>query len=139
MKNKHWNSFSVVALLLIFFSIPTGKTRGLDLSGTLSGAGGIGGLLARQSTVSGELPTVFYHQDAGGNVTALADAYENIAGRYAYGPFGKLVGMSGGMANPNVLRFSGKPYNPFADDYDLGFRRYRTDLPGFITADPIGK
>jgi hypothetical protein len=51
MKNKHWNSFSVVALLLIFFSIPTGKTRGLDLSGTLSGAGGIGGLLARQSTV----------------------------------------------------------------------------------------
>jgi len=70
-------------------------TRGLDLSGSLQGAGGIGGLLARQSTISGQLATVFYHQDVGGNVTALMDAYENIVGKYTYSPFGKLVGMWG--------------------------------------------
>ncbi len=40
-------------------------TRGLDLSGTLEGAGGIGGLLAR--TLSGA--SYYYHADGNGNVT----------------------------------------------------------------------
>ena len=45
-------------------------TRGLDLSGTFGGAGGIGGLLARTDG-SG---SAFYHADVGGNITSLTDS-----------------------------------------------------------------
>ena len=48
-------------------------TRGSDLSGTLEGAGGIGGLLARSSGHSGGVWSAhhYYHADGGGNITAL--------------------------------------------------------------------
>ena len=46
-------------------------TRGLDLSGSYQGAGGIGGLLARTAAGGG---SAFYHADAGGNITSLTVA-----------------------------------------------------------------
>ena len=55
--------------------VPTvAYTRGPDLSGTLEGAGGIGGLLARSewNSVSSTWSHAFYHSDGVGNVTALA-------------------------------------------------------------------
>jgi RHS repeat-associated protein len=109
-------------------------TRGLDLSGTLDEAGGIGGLLARTDTNG----STFYHADVAGNITALIDSRQNIVGRYLYNPSGKLTGMWGSMGPANVMRFSSKPYMQLADEYDFGFRRYRTDLPGFTTVDPLG-
>jgi hypothetical protein len=50
-------------------------TRGRDLSGSLAGAGGIGGLLARSHGYSGGNWSCHnaYHADGHGNVTALAD------------------------------------------------------------------
>jgi hypothetical protein len=62
-----------------------GYTRGLDLSGSLQGAGGIGGLLARTDANG----STFYHSDAAGNITALMDGQENIVARYLYNPFWK--------------------------------------------------
>jgi len=108
-------------------------TRGLDMSGTLAGAGGIGGLLARADTNG----SAYYHADGSGNVTALMDGRENIVARYLYNPFGKLLGMWGTLANANVMRFSSKPYHALAEDYDFGFRRYRPDLQRWTTTDPI--
>jgi RHS repeat-associated protein len=110
-------------------------TRGLDLSGSLQGAGGIGGLLARQSTISNELATVFYHSDAVGNVTALMDTQENIVGRYLYSPFGKLTRMTGPMASANVMQFSSKPRYRGLDDF--GLRWLYSDIGGFLSNDPI--
>lgn len=58
-----------------------GYTRGRDLSGGLSGAGGIGGLLARtdyQTLLNYQPTTAFYHADGNGNVTALM----NVQGRW---------------------------------------------------------
>ncbi len=51
-------------------------TRGRDLSGSLAGAGGIGGLLARSHGYSGGNWTShnFYHADGNGNVTALVNS-----------------------------------------------------------------
>ena len=57
-------------------------TRGLDLSGTMQGAGGIGGLLARTDSKG----SVFYHSDGNGNVTALVDAQQTLEARYLYDP-----------------------------------------------------
>jgi hypothetical protein len=110
-------------------------TRGNDMSGTLKGAGGIGGLLARTDT-SG---TDYYHADGSGNVTALMNTSQHIVGRYLYGPFGRLIGQWGAKSGGNVMRFSSKPYLALTDDYDFGFRRYRPDLQRWLNRDPIGE
>src|SRR6266699_468648 len=51
-------------------------TRGRDLSGSLEGAGGIGGLLARtdHSTIAPQ--HAFYHADGNGNVTMLINGLQ---------------------------------------------------------------
>lgn len=50
-------------------------TRGLDLSGSLEGAGGIGGLLTRSTHATSspyqQNSHAFYHADGNGNVTYL--------------------------------------------------------------------
>ncbi len=108
-------------------------TRGLDLSGSLAGAGGIGGLLARTDNQG----SVFYHADGMGNVTALVDAQQTLEGRYLYDPFGRLLGMWGPVAPRNVMRFSSKPVDLLTGDYDFGYRRYSTDLQRWLHQDPI--
>jgi YD repeat-containing protein len=59
-------------------------TWGLDLSGTLQGAGGIGGLVA--ANLNGT--NVFYSFDGNGNVTDLTDTNGTLAAHYEYDPFG---------------------------------------------------
>ena len=110
-------------------------TRGLDLSGSLSKAGGIGGLLARTDTNG----SVYYHGDALGNITALMDAQENIVGRYLYGPFGKPIGEWGPMAPVNVMQFSSMPYYTKAGIVGYPLRPDLTDPDRWATVDPIGE
>jgi RHS repeat-associated protein len=80
-------------------------TRGIDFSGGLNRAGGIGGLLARTDSNG----TLYYHADGSGNETALMDGKEQIAGRYLYEPFGRLIRMTGSAAQANTMRFSSMP------------------------------
>lgn len=53
-------------------------TRGADLSGSLEGAGGIGGLLSRshayQSGSGSFTNHNYYHADGNGNITYMVDA-----------------------------------------------------------------
>jgi RHS repeat-associated protein len=106
-------------------------TRGLDLSGDLWDAGGIGGLLARTDTNS----STFYHGDGAGNITALMDGNENIVGRYLYNPFGKLIGQWGSMANANTMQFSSMPQRRGITLYPL--RGYEPNFQRFLNQDPI--
>jgi RHS repeat-associated protein len=114
-------------------------TRGLDMSGSLQGAGGIGGLLARTDHLQSNaaLKTVFYHADGNGNVTALMDGQENVVGRYLYGPYGRLVGQWGTMASVNTVQFSS-----MLQYHGIVFYLRRAYLPEFsrwATQDPIGE
>jgi len=59
-------------------------TRGLDLSGSLEDAGGIGGLLALSDHKTLILDHSYFHADGNGNVTALVDANQNVVARYLY-------------------------------------------------------
>ena len=77
-------------------------TRGLDLSMSLSGAGGIGGMLARTDTNG----STFYHSDGNGNITALMDGNQNMVARYEYNGFGGLINKQGAMAAINRIGFS---------------------------------
>ncbi|HEX5221928.1 MAG TPA: hypothetical protein VFZ59_20365, partial [Verrucomicrobiae bacterium] len=78
-------------------------TRGTDLSGSLEGAGGIGGLLARSHDhSSGNWSTHnFYHADGNGNVTYLVGGSQSLAASYRYDPYGNLISSDGSLANDN--------------------------------------
>jgi RHS repeat-associated protein len=110
-------------------------TRGLDLSGSLQGAGGIGGMLARTDTNG---PT-YYHADGSGNITALIDGNGNIAARYEYDPYGRLIGRWGALADINRYRFSSKEIHPLSGLYCYGFRFYDPNLSRWLNHDPIGE
>ena len=72
-------------------------TRGNDLSGSLEGAGGIGGLLARSSGYSWGNWTrhAYYHADGNGNITCLINASQSVVASYRYDPFGNTLSQSG--------------------------------------------
>ena len=123
-------------------------TRGLDLSGSLAGAGGIGGLLAR-SVHSATSPyplstSVFYHADGNGNVTALVDGAGTLQATYKYDPYGRTLSTTGGsVATANLLRFSSKPWVQhnlaFTDRglYYYTYRFYDPNTAKWVNRDPV--
>lgn len=100
---------------------------GNDLSGSLHGAGGVGGLLSMAvfPPSASTTETYFHAMDGNGNVRALvkADAANPaasaITARYAYDGFGKEVAVGGADADRNAFRFSTKQL-----DADTGMNYY---------------
>ena len=116
---------------------------GLDLSGSMQGAGGIGGLLAEiasRSTATVTHAVSFACYDANGNLSGLMDALTgaNVA-RYEYSPFGETLAATGSAAMENPFRFSTK----YADDETgllyYGNRFYIPALGRWISKDPSGE
>jgi len=116
-------------------------TRGKDLSGSLEGAGGIGGLLARSHGYSaGNWSTHnFYHADGGGNITYLVNSSQSVAASYRYDPYGNTIGLSGSLAAANVYRFSSKERHAASGLYYYGERFYEPNLQRWLNRDPIGE
>jgi RHS repeat-associated protein len=115
-------------------------TRGNDLSGSLEGAGGIGGLLGRTAhsgTGGTNLTHAFYHADGNGNITSLIDDHQNIRASYKYDPFGNTISQSGDLADANVYRFSSKEIHVNSGLYYYGYRFYDPNLQRWINRDPI--
>jgi len=122
-------------------NVPTvSYTRGTDLSGSLQGAGGIGGLLARSHGYSAGNWTThnYYHADGGGNVTCMINASRAMVASYRYDPFGNLVSKSGPLADANVYRFSSKEFHVNSGLYYYGYRFYSPNLQRWLNRDPIG-
>ena len=114
-------------------------TRGLDLSGTLSGAGGIGGLLGYHRHFGGRISSAYYHSDGNGNITAMSNEHQDIVARYQYDPYGNLLGMAGPLASNNPYRFSSKQFQSKSGLYYYGLRFYDPSLQRWINQDPIGE
>jgi RHS repeat-associated protein len=116
-------------------------TRGTDLSGTLQGAGGIGGLLARtdnsKQLLSDSLATAFYHADGNGNVTCLIYTNQILAAKYLYDPFGNTLAQCGALAEANTCRFSSKEWNQNSGLYYYLYRFYDPNLQRWVNRDPI--
>jgi RHS repeat-associated protein len=119
-------------------------TRGRDLSGSLAGGGGIGGLLARSHGYSGGNWSSHnaYHADGNGNVTALVNSAGALQASYRYDPYGRYLAGGGTLASANVMRFSSKPWVGFAGSatsglYYYGYRFYDPYLQRWINRDPI--
>ena len=107
---------------------------GLDLSQSLQGAGGIGGLLA---SVQGSL-TYNYFFDANGNVGQVVEAGNGgLAAHYEYDPYGNEVRAVGPVAGENEYRFSTKYYDSEVKLYYYGYRYYSAELGRWINQDTV--
>jgi len=133
-------------------------TWGLDLSLSLQGAGGVGGLLSVVCApftesgligdwllpigyVSGPAPSTFYYTfDLNGNVSELLDSTGSIAAHYEYGPFGELLvenyeaGLGTAVAS---FRFSTKYYDAELKTLYYGYRYYDPSHGRWLNRDPI--
>jgi len=117
-------------------------TRGKDLSGSLEGAGGIGGLLARTSQAYQDAPLAghsFYHCDGNGNITMLIDSSQGIVAKYLYDAFGNMLSKSGLLADANVYRFSSKEWHANSGLVYYLYRYYDPNLQRWPNRDPIGE
>jgi RHS repeat-associated protein len=118
-------------------------TRGLDLSGTTHGAGGIGGLLMRSHGYSAGSWSSHngYHSDANGNVTALVNSSGSLQANYKYNPYGGTISSSGTLATANVMRFSSKPAMFSSTGgwgmYYYGYRFYDPATQRWLNRDPL--
>jgi RHS repeat-associated protein len=115
-------------------------TRGNDLSVSLEGAGGIGGLLARSIYSGGNWTNhADYYADGNGNITSLIDTNQSIVASYRYDPFGNIISKSGSLADANVYRFSSKEVHVNSGMCYYGFRFYEPNLQRWVNRDPIGE
>jgi len=117
---------------------------GIDLSGSLQGAGGVGGLLwvnNYQTAYQEEtLPTGvhFVVYDGNGNVMALVKAADaTVSGRYEYGPFAEPVRVGGALAKAQPFRFSTKWTDAESGLVYYGYRYYSPMAARWMGRDPI--
>ena len=103
------------------------------LSGSLQGAGGVGGLLAVRADGDSYSPFC----DDNGNVVAYADSAGAVVASYAYDAFGNTLSTSGSLASAFAHRFSTKPLDPETSLYYYGYRFYAPVLGRWMNRDPI--
>jgi RHS repeat-associated protein len=108
---------------------------GRDISGTMQGSGGVGGLLA--VSLNGTWYFPFY--DANGNITAYIDKSSAVVAEYCYDAFGGTIAQSGPMADTFAFRFSTKYFDCETGLYYYGMRFYLPDLHRWLNRDPLGE
>ena len=112
-------------------------TWGTDLSGTMQGAGGVGGLVSMRDHVSGA--SYFYLHDGNGNVVGLVDAASGeLVKEYEYGPFGKVL-VETGNGVENSFKFSTKYEDKETGLLYYGYRYYSVEMGRWISRDPIAE
>lgn len=113
---------------------------GLDLSGSLQGAGGVGGLLAVQN-VGGTTPqTTTPVYDGNGNILAYHTLTTGVkVADFAYGPFGEPLKAYGPAAKNHPFRFSTKYTDEETGLVLYQLRPYRPNLGRWLQRDRIGE
>jgi len=111
---------------------------GLDVSGSPTGAGGIGGLLWQTDHLSSSASICGY--DGNGNLTTLiGTATGAITATYEYGPFGETIRATGSAALANPFRFSTKYTDSETGLVMYPYRPYAPGLGRWLCADPLGE
>jgi RHS repeat-associated protein len=134
-----YDGWNCVAILSPALSLSNSFMWGSDLSGSLQGAGGVGGLLkvAYYGTVT---TNCFVGYDGNGNVSALINTADGTAlANYEYGPFGEVIRLSGPMAKLNPFRFSTKYDDDETDLLYYGYRYYNPFTGRWLSRDPLAE
>ncbi len=112
---------------------------GLDLSGSLQGAGGVGELLSIEQHLGDGASRHYVAYDGNGNVVGLADADTGeMSALYEYDAFGQVLQMEGEYAVKNDYRFSTKPQEGMTGLYYYIGRFYNPTEGRWLNRDPIG-
>jgi len=120
------------------FAPTASYARGVDMSGTLEGAGGMGGLLERATGYPSWNTHYYYQADGNGNITALEDGSQNLITGYRYDPFGNtLYAPAVGPGSANPFRFSSKQLFYQTGLYYYGYRFYDPNLQRWLNRDPM--
>jgi RHS repeat-associated protein len=130
-----WDGVFLAAILDHSSSLVQTFLRGLDLSGSMDGAAGAGGVLALETATNS---SHFYAFDGNGNVVALVSATNGEeTARYDYGPFGEAIRATGPMTATNPLRFSGQFADPLTGRVKYLHREYDPPTGRWPSRDPI--
>ena len=106
---------------------------GIDLSGSIQGAGGVGGLLAVTDNTGTYYPTF----DGNGNVSEYLNSTGTVVAHYEYDPSGRTTVATGSKANDFSHRFSTKPLDSATGLYYYGYRYYDPVTGRWPSRDPI--
>ncbi len=112
-------------------------TWGPDVSGSLGGAGGNGGVLIMKDHTSTVNESFYPAYDARGNVTGLIDTSGNLDAAYEYDPFGKLIRYAGPRRASMSLLYGTKYTDMESGLIYYGHRYYDPRQGRFINRDPI--
>ncbi|HEY8962525.1 MAG TPA: RHS repeat-associated core domain-containing protein [Luteolibacter sp.] len=109
---------------------------GLDQSGSLQGAGGVGGLLSL--TLNNQPSTLNFYPtyDGNGNVSEYLAADGSIAAHFEYDPFGRLTVDTDANGQFDV-RFSTKARDGESGLYYYGYRYYDPVTGRWLNRDPL--
>jgi RHS repeat-associated protein len=135
-----WNVIAEYALTSTTETLIRERTWGTDLSGSLQGAGGVGGLLMVEEITTTTTTAYHFQYDGNGNVTEITDATGASAATYRYDAFGNTLVATGSYAATNRYRFSTKPLdNEVANAplYYYGYRYYDPVTGRWPSRDPI--
>jgi RHS repeat-associated protein len=113
---------------------------GLDLSGSIQGAGGVGGLLGTDLYDSAVgLGRYFPTYDGNGNVSEYLRS-GGVSARFTYDAFGRPLTTTTTVPTAHLsFRFSTKYRDPETDFYYYGYRYYSAVLGRWLGRDPIGE
>ena len=141
----NWNiiaeqSISPIPNSLLLITNCTQYAWGLDLSDTLQGAGGVGGLLGVIRDDGTFAPTY----DANGNITEYVSQTTDhdplttspIAAHYEYDPFGNTAAQSCPLVETFMHRFSTKPRCEITGIVHFELRSSRSSLGCWMNRDP---
>jgi RHS repeat-associated protein len=132
-----YDGWNLAGILTSSFTLQASFAWGLDLGGSLQGAGGVGGLLF----IGNWLSAIGYYAaayDGNGNVAALVSAADGtVSANYEYGPFGEVTRATGPMAKANHFRFSTKYQDEETDLLYYGYRYYSPNTGRWLSRDPI--
>ena len=133
VKTQIWDGWNII--LENDSGVPTVNVWGLDIDGTLQGAGGVGGLLAVLRTDG----TFFPAYDANGNVTEYACEFGQVFARCFYGASGSIVFESGITETTFTHYFNTKPFLRFETLVSYQYRLFHPALGRWTTRDMLGE
>jgi len=134
-----WDGWNIAAEIMV--DVNTGTTNvtryvwGLDLSGSIQGAGGVGGLLA---VFRNDIP-LFPCYDANGNISDYVDSTGAVVAHREFDAFGNTTVATGPLVHELHFWFSTKYLDEETGNIVYQQRQYIPSLGRWASRDPIGE
>lgn len=133
-----WSGLNLVAELDEANVIKRIHLWGLDLSGSLEDAGGVGGLLCTTAAGGPMAGQRFTAYDGNGNVSAAINISTGSPdARFEYDAFGREIRSSETSRESWKFRFSSKYYDRETDFLYYGYRYYNSETGRWLSRDPV--